>query len=111
MGSCHIFNISDINSIRKIFHYDVIENYGDSCNGHSLHTWDDGERLLVKCKECGAYVLIQFSEFHSFSDEPDAYYTDYFDVSGAEEVRELNQKYDGFELEREFSGKHIFINS
>lgn len=109
MSSCHIFSLADPNPVPSVFLYDVIEDYGESCCGHSLHTWDDGERMLVRCRECGAYVLIQRSEFHSFSDAPDSYYIDYFDVSGAEEARELNQRYDGYALESSFTGKHIAL--
>lgn len=108
---CHIFgwyNKLRRKTVPRWFRYDIVEDYGDSCNGHLLHTWDDGKRILVRCRMCGCYVLIQRSEFHSFTDAPDAYYIDYFAVSDPEEARMLNQKYNGSQLELEFEGPHIF---
>ena len=107
MKLCHIFEVRDPQSIPRTFHYDVIEDYGDWCNGHFLHTWDDGKRMLVRCKTCGAYVLVQQSEFHSFTDALDSHYMTYVAVSGPEEAHELNSKYSGFELERDYNGKCI----
>ena len=75
--------------------------------GHPLYVWDDGRRILGKCIHCGGYVLIQKSEFHSFTDAPDGYYTDYFPVSSLAEADELNRKYDGFAIEREFQGRYL----
>lgn len=107
---CHIFSQNDTKNLFHTFKYDVVEDYGDTCNGHPLHTWDDGKRMLVRCKTCGAYVLIQRSEYHSFTDAPDGYYLAYFSVSGPADARELNRKYDGFQLETQFKEPHIAIN-
>ena len=85
---------------------ETVEDYGDRCGEHFLHTWDDGRRILLRCKACGGYVLLQKSEFHSFSDD-DSYYNDYFPVSGPEEAAELNRKYDGFGIESKFPGRYI----
>ena len=52
-------------------------------------------------------MLVQSSEFHSFTDAPDGYYTDFFPVSSLEEADELNKKYDGFAIEREFEGRYL----
>ena len=82
-----------------LYQYEVVKDYGDSAYGHNLHTWDDGNRILARCPKCGGYMLIQDSEFHSFSDADDSYYRDFFPVSGNEEAEELNRKYNGFELE------------
>ena len=91
---------------------EIVENYGDRCAGHFLHTWDDGCRILYRCKACGGYVLEQRSEFHSFSDNSsDGYYKDYFPVSGPEEAEELNERYSGFEIEREFEGRYLLRNN
>ena len=108
-NTCHIFKRHNKNRLASDFRFDVVVDYGDSYNGHPLHTWDDGKRMLVRCKKCGCYVLIQRSEFHSFTDEPDAYYIDYFAVSGPEEASALNREFDGFRLETEFAGPHIAI--
>ena len=85
---------------------EVVEDYGDRCGGHFLHTWDDGCRLLLKCKACGGYVLLQKSEFHGFTGD-DSYYSDYFPVSGPEEAAELNLKFSGDDIEHDFPGRYI----
>lgn len=76
--------------------YEIVKDYGDFAYGHALYTWDDGKRYLARCKNCGGYILVQKSEYHG---EEDGYYTDYFFVSDEKEAEEINQKYDGFQLE------------
>lgn len=86
----------------------LVEDYGHSAYGHPLYTWDDGGRCLVRCGKCGGYILIQSSEFHSFSDNSDdSYYTDFFPVSSPEEAEDLNIKYDGFSIETEFRDRYL----
>lgn len=94
---CEACKISD--PVKALEHIDMkwIKDYGDMAYGHCLHTWDDGQRYLVKCIKCGGYILVQKSEFHGY--DHDDYYKDYFFVDGEEEAEELNQKYDGFQLE------------
>ena len=87
----------------------VLKDYGDMCNGHCLHTWDDGKRLLCQCSECGGLVLVQQSECHIF--DYDDYYTDYFPVDSPEEAEQLNEKYGGFAIEMEWEGKKIFYTN
>ena len=91
----------------KRLKYVKVKDYGDYQYGHNLHTWDDGGRVLGKCINCGGFLLIQSSEYHSFSDAPDSYYTDFFPVSSAEEADELNRKYDGYEIEREYKDRYL----
>lgn len=87
----------------------IVEHYGSECNGKSLHIWDDGCRILKRCPECDALVLCQYSEFHSFSGDGDSYYDDYFSVDSREEAIELNEKYNGFQMELEYKGKKILL--
>ena len=84
--------------------FEKIRDFGDYQYGHYLHTWDDGYRVLVKCRSCGGYILIQSSEYHGFDDD---YYTDYFPVSSEEEADELNRKYSGYAIEFEFKEKYL----
>ena len=77
-----------------------VEDYGDRCEGHFLHTWDDGYRRLLRCRACGGYLLLQSSEFHGFRDD-DSYYSDYFPVSGPEEAAERR----GMTVSEMFVGK------
>lgn len=93
---------------RALGHFDgrleVVENYGDMCGSVMLHTWDDGKRVLLRCRECGGYVLVQMSEYHG---EVDAYYTDYFPVSGPEEAAELNRTLNGWKIEDGFGRRYL----
>ena len=86
-----------------------IRDYGDMCNGHTLHTWDDGGRKLCRCRACGGLVLVQSSEYHG--DEGNDYYTDYVPVDSAQEAELLNEQYGGFALETEWSGKKVFVSN
>ena len=104
---CEGFFFADPLEAYKHMKLTGVRNYGDRQYGHTLHVWDDGERILAKCGSCGGYVLIQSSEFHSFTDSPDSYYTDFFPVSSPEEADELNRRFDGFEIEREFGERYL----
>ena len=88
---------------------EVVQDYGWSCGNNLLHAWDEGGRVLFRCKACGGYVLKQSSEFHGFSGDDDLY-TDYFPMSGPEEAEELNRTLDGTVIEREFEGNYIIRN-
>ena len=87
---------------------EVVEEYGDSCGNNWLHTWSEGGRRLLRCKKCGGYILYQLSELHGM--EYDDYYADYFPVSGPEEARELNEKYDGYSIETEFPRRWLICD-
>ena len=45
------------NAVEAFTHMELelVEAYGDYAYGHCLHTWDDGERHLSRCKKCGGY--------------------------------------------------------
>lgn len=101
----------DMENAREAFgHFsgnlEVVEDYGDRCGDKYLHTWDDGYRVLFRCKACGGYLLKQSSEFHSFTGD-DSLYTNFFPVSGPEEAAELNRTYDGWEIERQFGRRYM----
>lgn len=83
-------------------------DYGDMCNGHCLHTWDDGYRKLCRCRVCGGLVLQQRSEYHG--PENDDYYTDYFPVDSVQEAEQLNEHFGGFEIETKWDGKKVFVS-
>ncbi len=83
------------------------EDYGDRQYGHDLYVWDEGCRVLFRCEACGGYVLRQSSVYDRFPFGGEDHYDDYFPVSGPEEADELNRKYDGFAIEREFPGRYL----
>lgn len=109
--ACKAFRFSDALAAYEHMRFEVVEDYGSQAYGHVLYTWDDGERYLARCKNCGGYVLVQNSEFHSFTDSGDSYYSDYFPVGSPEEADELNRKYDGFQIETEFSGRYLMVTN
>lgn len=88
-------------------HLSKVKDYGDMCNGHCIHTWDDGKRILCRCSACGGLVLVQESEYHGT--DSDDYYTDYFPVDTPEEAEQLNETYGGFDIETNWKGKKIFL--
>lgn len=103
---CLAFEMDDLKKAWEHMRLETVKDYGDRAYDHNLHTWDDGGRFLAKCKNCGGYVLVQKSEYHStFGD--DAYYTDYFPVKDAEEADLFNRKYDGFSIEKEFPERYL----
>jgi len=87
--------------------FETLENFGSSYNDetgtviHWLHTWDEGYRSLIRCKNCGALFLCQHSEFHG---QEDAYYNNLFPVESREIALVLNSTFDGFAIERDFQG-------
>lgn len=83
-------------------------DYGDMCNGHCLHTWDDGGRKLYRCRNCGGLILVQESEYHG--EENDDHYTDYFPVDSVQEAEQLNELYGGWAIEKEWNGKKVFVS-
>ena len=108
---CKGFNLDSVRKTYEHFrgHLIMLKDYGDVCNGHCLHAWDDGGRRLYRCTVCGGLVLRQVSEFHGF--ENDDYYTDFFPVDSEEEANQLNEKYSGYELEKTWTGKRVFLNN
>ena len=82
-----------------------VRNYGSRCNGHELHTWDEGERTLLRCKKCGCFVMEQYSEIHM----PDSTYIDYFPVRDEKHAEEVNERYNGWTVETDLPYKMIFF--
>ena len=108
MSICKAFLMDDPKEayahIRKNF--ETMTEYGDFAYGHALYTWDDGHRTLGRCRECGALIMIQRSEFHSFTDD-DSYYADFFPIGSVREAEQLNRDYDGFAIERSFPRRYL----
>ena len=102
MAKCICYTIKDVEDAFSHIKLDIIKDYGSVLYNNVLHTWDDGKRLLAKCKTCGGYLLIQMSEFHSFSGD-DSYYDDYFPIDSPDVADELNKKYNGYEIEKCFT--------
>jgi len=84
---------------------EFVRNYGSSCNGHDLHTWDEGGRTLFRCTKCGCLVMEQYSEIHM----PDSTYIDYFPIRDEKHAEEVNERYNGWTLETDYPYKMIFF--
>lgn len=102
---CHIYDIADAKEAYVSFRGERIKEYGDDvslADGTVLHDnymWDDGGRSLVRCKKCGGLLIMQSSEYHSFSDSPDGYYTDWIPAASVKEANLLNILSDVAEME------------
>jgi len=106
---CCIFSERDAKTANGKFDWTMVREYGSRCAGHALHTWDWGERFLVKCKNCGKLLLIQDSEYHGISYTDDSDYRDIYPVKSEEEAETLNREYDGFSLERDLKRRALYI--
>ena len=111
MKSCIAFEMDDPQAAYEHIKPEVLINYGDEAYGKCLHMRDDGSRVLVRCKVCGGMILIQESEFHSFTDSSDSLYIDYFPVISAEEADSINRKWGGYELERLFQKRYLCVTN
>ncbi|MDD3417605.1 MAG: hypothetical protein EOM11_06315 [Erysipelotrichia bacterium] len=107
--SC-LFEHDNVEEAEKAMDFETIKEYGDKFLNedgsvkHYLHTWDDGERELLRCKKCGAFFIRQDSEYHSFDD---SYYTDWFQVESPAMAEKLNEVYNGWQLEQEYHAPSI----
>jgi hypothetical protein len=107
---CVGFNMSTPQEAYTHFHGNLkaVCDYGDTCNNHAIHTWDDGKRLLCRCSKCGGWVLVQKSEYHGPIDD---YYTDFFPVNSPSDAMSLNEKYNGYQIELEWKGKIVLLTN
>ena len=105
---CVGFSMADAKEAYKHMDKQLIQEYGRPCGTNILHTWDDGHRVLFRCKNCHGYILLQFSEFHGMED--DSYYADYFPVAGPTEAKEINERFDGEAIEEEFPHKWLIAD-
>ncbi|MDC7292052.1 MULTISPECIES: hypothetical protein [unclassified Butyrivibrio] len=78
MSTCKAFSIENPNEAYEHMKLKRIIQYNDADYDHPLYTWNEGERVLCQCENCGGYVLVQFSEYHGVED--DDYYTDYIEA-------------------------------
>ena len=85
----------------------VITDLGSGTDNKPFYTWDDGKRTLEQCKKCGALFLVQTSEFHSFNNDGDAIYIDWFQIEDATVADRINELWSGFALETNFKGPRI----
>ena len=106
---CVGFDMPTAKEAYEHFRLESVWNYGDSCNGHYLHTWDDGGRSLCICRACKGLVLVQSSQYHGMDN--DDYYTDFFPVDSVQEAEKLNELYGGFNIETEWKGKKVFVSN
>lgn len=85
--------------------YDPKPKNPDGSTRWFLYRWDDGKdgyRKLARCKNCGAYFLVQCYKLSKFADSEAHMHEDWYAVSDEAEADKLNHKYTGPQLEREF---------
>ena len=110
--ACSAFALPTPEEARSHMELEMIRDFGSFAYGHPLYAWDDGKRMLARCRTCGGTVLIQKSEFHSFSDfSDDGYYTDYFPVKGLADAERWNRRCDGFALESKFPSRYLCVTN
>ena len=101
---CHVWEMEDAGEARKSFRGTVVreyDEYTDLEDGTVLHwnyMWDEGDRYLLRCNECGGLMMVQKSEFHSCFDDDD-YYSDQIPIASVEEGDLLNILWDGLDME------------
>ena len=112
MDRCKAFDMNAENALKHIReNWEVVEKYDNDEYDHPLYTWDDGYRILGKCKECNQLILLQRSEYHDFTNGEDSLYSDYFAVSSPEEADDLNKKYNGFDIEFKCNKKWLCVTN
>lgn len=83
--------------------------YSDGSLRHRYYVWDDGDRTLQRCKNCGALFLVQSDEYHG----PDSndLYIDCFPVDSREQADQINREYSGFDLIRYYNEPRLVSDS
>ncbi|MDO5440898.1 MAG: hypothetical protein Q4F12_05105 [Erysipelotrichaceae bacterium] len=104
MKKCCIFESENPQEAIKHRKFELVKNYGRKDGNRYLFMWDDGERYLCRCKNCGRLVLVQESEMHM----PDHTYYDYLPVESIQEADEINAKYDGGQFESKYWNELLF---
>lgn len=113
---CCIFSYEDAPTAIKHFKYEVIKDFGekvyndDGSIKHYTYMWDEGGRMVIRCKRCGAIFLHQWSEYHRFTEGADSYYDDYFLVRDLDEAILLNNTFSVFDLETKFKGSRLWTS-
>ena len=89
-----------------------LKSYGDFAYGHTLYVYEEGKRVLGRCKACDRLILVQNSEYHSHSaEDDDSYYSDYYPLEKESDAEELNRRYNGNVLERRFEGRFLSVTN
>ena len=102
---CHAWETEDAKEAKESIRGVWVRNYGEETrlgDGTVLHdnyVWDEGNRYLLRCEECGGLVLVQKSECHCLSEDDD-YYSDRIPVASLEEADLLNILWGPMDLER-----------
>ncbi len=104
---CIAFDMEDAREAYHHMSFITVEDYGGRIYGHDVHVLKSGSRSLLCCENCGGYALGQYSEYWNPVSKERKDYVDYFPVSGPEEADELNRKYDGSAIEKEFPKRYL----
>ncbi len=100
---CHIYQIGNPQEAGNGLDYEGIKGYGDetyigSHRVHVNHEMEDGWRGLVRCKKCGALLLVQHSSYEAMDSDYDGSFYDWIPVWSEREADLLNLYLDADEL-------------
>jgi hypothetical protein len=110
---CCIFSFETAEEALGNLDFEILELYGnkqynlDGTYKHSLHSGDEGGRMLIRCKKCGALFLRQYSKYDSESEGipgPNGHYTCFFPVKNREEALDYNERYDKISIKYDYQG-------
>ena len=94
-----------LNCFEIIKRYDPKPKNPDGSIRKFLSRWDDGKdgyRQLARCKYCGTYFLIQCYKLSKFADSSGKLYEDWYVTENEAAADEMNEQYNGLQLERTF---------
>ena len=115
MKRCCLFSYNTAEEAMAQKPFKRIEVFGnkqlnpDGTVKHWLHSGENGERMLVKCKKCGALFLWQSSYMTWRNDT--VYHELILPVENRETALEYNEKYNGWFLESNYCGLYIWETS
>jgi len=107
---CCLFDFENISQAHIQMNFKMIRDFGDTAYNsdgsvkHYLHTWDDGDRILVQCQNCGAFFIVQSSEYHG---QEDSYYRDWYQVEDEQRAIVINNMLGGWDLENKYNAPWI----
>jgi hypothetical protein len=92
------------NQLKTVVDYDCFHIRADG-SWNMLHDLDYGDRQLMKCKNCGALLLRQYSYCPCYFDGYPMKSIIYYSVDSSAEALEINEKYSGFDFEYKYLEK------
>lgn len=112
MKPCCIFSYNDAETAYKNLKRELIKEFDkrvyntDGSIKHYVYVWDKGGRSVVRCKNCGAFFIYQWTVFYD-GRGTDIEYEDYCQVETLQEAETLHQLYSGLQLPGKTKGARM----